>query len=80
MSASAAARPLAFLDVDGVLNHFVSADLAERRGLRRITVVPQSLPVEFTVSWTRPIATGCCAWRATSRWPGAPPGKRTRPG
>lgn len=43
-------KPFAFLDVDGVLNHFVSAEVAALREYRRITVVPASLPVEFTVT------------------------------
>lgn len=41
--------PLAFIDVDGVLNRFVSSDLAARRGYDTVTLRPAILPMSFTL-------------------------------
>jgi hypothetical protein len=41
--------PLAFIDVDGVLNRFVSAELAARRGYDTVTLTPAILPMSFTL-------------------------------
>lgn len=43
------ARPLAFVDVDGVLNRFVSTEIAAERGYDTVTLRPEILPMSFTL-------------------------------